>query len=116
MSCFKICKRNTFSGNSSENDRSVALVEWASGRKDRYRIGHNGKIDLKCVRPGRGMLYYRSHLRQCGQSRGSTTVFVYFFFAELKQISVCRWFSDCLFVNLFATVLCRFCEALLPFI
>lgn len=41
--------------------RSVASVRWHRN-VNVYRVGHKGKVDLKCVTPGFGSFYYKEHL------------------------------------------------------
>ena len=47
--------------------RSIAEVEWGtSGSSNIYRVGHKGKVDLKCDTPGDGGEYYPDHLPMSG--------------------------------------------------
>lgn len=46
----------------NESGRSVANVTWTSGSTNVYRLGHKGKVDLRCVEPASGGYYYREHL------------------------------------------------------
>ena len=47
--------------------RSIAEVEWGtSGSRNIYRVGHKGKVDLKCDTPGDGGEYYPDHLPMSG--------------------------------------------------
>ena len=47
--------------------RSIAEVEWGtSGSSNIYRVGHKGKVDLKCDTPGDGGEYYPDHLPMLG--------------------------------------------------
>lgn len=41
--------------------RSVASVKWLRNINV-YRVGHKGKVDLMCIRPGFGGFYYKEHL------------------------------------------------------
>ncbi|XP_058160621.1 E3 ubiquitin-protein ligase MIB2 isoform X2 [Dasypus novemcinctus] len=50
-----------------ETGRSVASVTWADGTTNVYRVGHKGKVDLKCVGAAAGGLYYKEHLPQLGK-------------------------------------------------
>ncbi|XP_060055844.1 E3 ubiquitin-protein ligase MIB2 isoform X2 [Erinaceus europaeus] len=45
-----------------ETGRSVASVTWADGTTNVYRVGHKGKVDLKCVGEAAGGFYYKEHL------------------------------------------------------
>jgi hypothetical protein len=52
-----------------ESYRSIAEVEWGtSGSRNIYRVGHKGKVDLKCDTPGDGGEYYPDHLPMSGGS------------------------------------------------
>ena len=61
---FELCSRGAASY--PHNEISVAVVKWDVGRQDRYRVGFNGMVDLKCVEAAKGLAYYRSHLPLCG--------------------------------------------------
>ncbi|XP_077007700.1 E3 ubiquitin-protein ligase MIB2 isoform X2 [Tamandua tetradactyla] len=50
-----------------ETGRSVASVTWADGTTNVYRVGHKGKVDLKCVGAAAGGLYYKEHLPRLGK-------------------------------------------------
>ncbi|XP_035881065.1 E3 ubiquitin-protein ligase MIB2 isoform X1 [Phyllostomus discolor] len=50
-----------------ETGRSVASVTWADGTTNVYRVGHKGKVDLKCVGEAAGGLYYKEHLPRLGK-------------------------------------------------
>ncbi|XP_037684717.1 E3 ubiquitin-protein ligase MIB2 isoform X2 [Choloepus didactylus] len=50
-----------------ETGRSVASVTWADGSTNVYRVGHKGKVDLKCVVAAAGGFYYKEHLPQLGK-------------------------------------------------
>ena len=56
-----------------ETGRSVASVTWADGTTNVYRVGHKGKVDLKCVGEAAGGFYYREHLPRLGMGGLSTT-------------------------------------------
>ena len=56
-----------------ETGRSVASVTWADGTTNVYRVGHKGKVDLKCVGEAAGGFYYREHLPRLGMGGPSTT-------------------------------------------
>lgn len=49
-----------------ETGRSVASVTWADGTTNVYRVGHKGKVDLKCVGEAAGGFYYKEHLPRLG--------------------------------------------------
>ncbi|CAL1541883.1 unnamed protein product [Lymnaea stagnalis] len=51
----------------SKSGNSEADVTWSSGTKNTYRLGHSGKVDLKCIKASIGGVYYRSHLPILGQ-------------------------------------------------
>ncbi|XP_070117239.1 E3 ubiquitin-protein ligase MIB2 isoform X10 [Equus caballus] len=50
-----------------ETGRSVASVTWADGTTNVYRVGHKGKVDLKCVGEAAGGFYYKEHLPRLGK-------------------------------------------------
>nr|KAF6394896.1 mindbomb E3 ubiquitin protein ligase 2 [Molossus molossus] len=50
-----------------ETGRSVASVTWADGTTNVYRVGHKGKVDLKCVAEAAGGFYYKEHLPRLGK-------------------------------------------------
>ncbi|XP_025906749.1 E3 ubiquitin-protein ligase MIB2 isoform X1 [Nothoprocta perdicaria] len=50
-----------------ETGRSVASVVWSDGNKNVYRVGHKGKVDLKCVVEAPGGFYYKEHLPKLGR-------------------------------------------------
>ncbi|KAM4703364.1 E3 ubiquitin-protein ligase MIB2 isoform 2-T2 [Rhinophrynus dorsalis] len=50
-----------------ETGRSVASVTWADGTTNVYRVGHKGKVDLKCISESPGGHYYREHLPKLGK-------------------------------------------------
>ena len=62
----KIGKVTDIRGWDSESGRSVAHVTWSSGSTNVYRVGHKGKVDLKYIQPGAGVVYYRDHLPVLG--------------------------------------------------
>lgn len=53
-----------------ETGRSVASVTWADGTTNVYRVGHKGKVDLKCVGEAAGGFYYKEHLPKLGMGLG----------------------------------------------
>lgn len=55
-----------------ETGRSVASVTWADGTTNVYRVGHKGKVDLKCVGEAAGGFYYKEHLPRLGRLALST--------------------------------------------
>nr|XP_035163232.1 E3 ubiquitin-protein ligase MIB2 isoform X11 [Callithrix jacchus] len=50
-----------------ETGRSVASVTWADGTTNVYRVGHKGKVDLRCVGDAAGGFYYKDHLPRLGK-------------------------------------------------
>ena len=52
----------------NESGRSVANVIWSSGSTNVYRLGHKGKVDLKCVQANSGGSYYVTHLPILGRA------------------------------------------------
>ncbi|XP_040843708.1 E3 ubiquitin-protein ligase MIB2 isoform X2 [Ochotona curzoniae] len=50
-----------------ETGRSVASVTWADGTTNVYRVGHKGKVDLRCVGEAAGGFYYKEHLPRLGR-------------------------------------------------
>ncbi|XP_068096674.1 E3 ubiquitin-protein ligase MIB2 isoform X3 [Hyperolius riggenbachi] len=50
-----------------ETGRSVANVTWADGTTNVYRVGHKGKVDLKCIADAPGGHYYKEHLPKLGK-------------------------------------------------
>lgn len=55
-----------------ETGRSVASVTWADGTTNVYRVGHKGKVDLKCVGEAAGGFYYKEHLPKLGMGLAMT--------------------------------------------
>lgn len=55
-----------------ETGRSVASVTWADGTTNVYRVGHKGKVDLKCVGEAAGGFYYKEHLPKLGMGLALT--------------------------------------------
>lgn len=53
----------------NESSRSVANVLWANGSSNVYRLGHNGKTDLKAVSIVGGGFYYREALPILGNTK-----------------------------------------------
>lgn len=53
-----------------ETGRSVASVTWADGTTNVYRVGHKGKVDLKCLVVAPGGFYYKEHLPRLGEHPG----------------------------------------------
>lgn len=47
---------------SDDRNRNGVIVKWRSGMKATYRVGHNGKIDLKATTPAVWMSMYYQHL------------------------------------------------------
>ncbi|OCT70596.1 MIB E3 ubiquitin protein ligase 2 S homeolog isoform X1 [Xenopus laevis] len=50
-----------------ETGRSVASVTWTDGTTNVYRVGHKGKVDLKCITDAPGGHYYKDHLPKLGK-------------------------------------------------
>ncbi|XP_069466245.1 E3 ubiquitin-protein ligase MIB2 isoform X2 [Ambystoma mexicanum] len=50
-----------------ETGRSVASVTWTDGTTNVYRVGHKGKVDLKCLTDATGGYYYKEHLPKLGK-------------------------------------------------
>ncbi|XP_018426724.1 PREDICTED: E3 ubiquitin-protein ligase MIB2 isoform X4 [Nanorana parkeri] len=50
-----------------ETGRSVASVTWGDGTTNVYRVGHKGKVDLKCIADSPGGHYYKDHLPKLGK-------------------------------------------------
>lgn len=51
--------------------RSVGEVQWSNAdNRNIYRLGHRGKVDLKCKEVGSGGDYYVDHLPVLGEGRG----------------------------------------------
>ncbi|XP_067423320.1 E3 ubiquitin-protein ligase MIB2 isoform X3 [Emydura macquarii macquarii] len=50
-----------------ETGRSVASVTWSDGTTNVYRVGHKGKVDLKCIVEAPGGFYYKEHLPRLGK-------------------------------------------------
>ena len=51
--------------------RSVGEVQWSNAdNRNIYRLGHRGKVDLKCKEVGEGYDYYVDHLPVLGEGRG----------------------------------------------
>ncbi|XP_059173150.1 E3 ubiquitin-protein ligase MIB2-like [Physella acuta] len=49
--------------------RSHVRVLWSTyGRNFFYRLGHGGQVDLKFVKPGMGLIFYKGHLPILGKS------------------------------------------------
>lgn len=48
--------------------RSVGEVQWSNAdNRNIYRLGHRGKVDLKCKEVGNGEDYYVEHLPVLGE-------------------------------------------------
>ena len=48
--------------------RSVGEVQWSNAdNRNIYRLGHRGKVDLKCKEVGNGEDYYVDHLPVLGE-------------------------------------------------
>ncbi|KAF6215433.1 hypothetical protein GE061_010186 [Apolygus lucorum] len=51
----------------NETWRSVVNVTWTTGSTNIYRVGHKGKVDLKCEEPASPGTYYPEHLPIVGK-------------------------------------------------
>ena len=51
-----------------ESNTDFVKVSWTSGQTNLYRLGHLGKVDLKCVREASGGSYYPDHLPILGET------------------------------------------------
>ena len=52
----------------NSHQMSVACVKWMrTGQTNVYRVGHKGKVDLKCVQEGIYGNYYPKHLPVLGK-------------------------------------------------
>lgn len=60
----------------TESGRSVASVRWSSGSTNVYRLGHLGKVDLRCIQDVPGPTYYRDHLPVLGMGSASDRAIV----------------------------------------
>ncbi|KAJ8320485.1 hypothetical protein KUTeg_002072 [Tegillarca granosa] len=69
----KVGKVTDVRGWDSESGRSVAHVTWSSGSTNVYRVGHKGKVDLKCITPAVGGYYYKEHLPVLGEFTETNT-------------------------------------------
>ena len=49
------------------SSRNLVRVQWPGGVANSYRLGLDGKVDLKCVEEGVGPFYYRDHLPLLGE-------------------------------------------------
>ncbi|XP_059173142.1 uncharacterized protein LOC131953789 [Physella acuta] len=49
---------------------SKATVLWPSLSIKNYRIGHDGDVDLRCIKPSKGGNYYKEHLAVLGKMKG----------------------------------------------
>ncbi|XP_041479668.1 E3 ubiquitin-protein ligase MIB2-like isoform X1 [Lytechinus variegatus] len=55
----------------SGRPRSGVAVKWIdTGQTTTHRVGHDGKVDLKYTKPGRGIDFYASHLPFLGKEQG----------------------------------------------
>ena len=50
----------------AESGRSVVNVAWDAANINVYRLGHKGKVDLKCIKMASGGFYYVEHLPVVG--------------------------------------------------
>ncbi|XP_030843124.1 E3 ubiquitin-protein ligase MIB2 [Strongylocentrotus purpuratus] len=47
--------------------RSAIAVRWEAGGAYEYRVGHDGKVDIKCLKATSGYAYYKDHLPKFGE-------------------------------------------------
>eukprot|EP00057_Strongylocentrotus_purpuratus_P031361 XP_784379.3 PREDICTED: E3 ubiquitin-protein ligase MIB2 isoform X1 [Strongylocentrotus purpuratus] len=47
--------------------RSAIAVRWDAGGAYEYRVGHDGKVDIKCLKATSGLAYYKDHLPKFGE-------------------------------------------------
>lgn len=47
--------------------RSAIAVRWDAGGAYEYRVGHDGKVDIKCLKATSGYAYYKDHLPKFGK-------------------------------------------------
>ncbi|XP_071840048.1 E3 ubiquitin-protein ligase MIB2-like isoform X1 [Apostichopus japonicus] len=73
----KIGRIKDIRGWDSESDRSVANVQWSNGNTNVYRVGHKGKVDLRCLDSVKGGTYYKDHLWKLGQKVAKNSVSAY---------------------------------------
>ena len=48
--------------------RSKVRVQWSNGKGNNYRMGYNGKVDVRYIEEGYGGYYYRDHLPELGKT------------------------------------------------
>ena len=60
----------------NESERSVVNVAWQTGITNVYRLGHKGKVDLKCTEPAANGSYYRTHLPVLGMLKYCSTYLI----------------------------------------
>ncbi|XP_071511862.1 E3 ubiquitin-protein ligase MIB2-like [Diadema antillarum] len=53
--------------NWANSGRSALVVRWNAGGSYEYRVGHDGKVDLKCLKAADGGPYYKEHLPKFGE-------------------------------------------------
>uniref|UniRef100_A0A2C9JT16 RING-type E3 ubiquitin transferase n=1 Tax=Biomphalaria glabrata TaxID=6526 RepID=A0A2C9JT16_BIOGL len=62
----------TLAWNAKKTADSAARVRWSEkNNENNYRVGYEGKVDLQCVAPGNGYLYYKDHLSILGKEEVS---------------------------------------------
>ncbi|KAK6979018.1 E3 ubiquitin-protein ligase MIB2, partial [Biomphalaria glabrata] len=62
----------TLAWNAKKTADSAARVRWSEkSNENNYRVGYEGKVDLQCVAPGNGYLYYKDHLSILGKEEVS---------------------------------------------
>lgn len=59
-----------------DSDRDAIRVCWDTGVINSYRVGFNGKVDLKCIETAAGFEFYPDHLPFLGMFNHSYTYYV----------------------------------------
>ena len=50
----------------ASSHRSWVKIRWDAGGTNDYQRGHQGSLDVKCVTPAKGEMYYVTHLPKLG--------------------------------------------------
>lgn len=75
-----------FRGWEDETANSVAAVKWQETKQENiYRVGHKGKMDLKCIKPASGPFFYKDHLPVCGELTAIYLIFLCYAFYYLGK-------------------------------
>ncbi|CAB0015221.1 unnamed protein product [Nesidiocoris tenuis] len=72
----------------NETWRSVVNVAWSNGSTNIYRMGHKGKVDLKCEEPASPGTYYPEHLPILGKENVNSGGALRPELAPLQQFSI----------------------------